>query len=262
MTIKISERKKSKFHLGTWHVNDPVRQWASWGYMSWCILDQCRDLDPCILNLSIFEDGRQTTVYLLTDVLPTTLNLSSEICTTNSKYPFQIDDFKWILTKLKNERLLCICCNLDTEANIVPCNSHVFGMEVIQHVSTVQDKNRDGSRFFSFKREREKEMITELTLTHSSLQLWNWPNSPTFISSCLSFPTGQWEIGMHPLYGTQTPLVFLPHTIWVSLSSAFPDFSSLTVPSLYLSGSGIKIHKTTWGHYKELQHTHSCFWMF
>lgn len=163
------KKKKSKFHLGTWHVNDPVRQWASWGYMSWCILDQCRDLDPCILNLSIFEDGRETTVYLLTDVLPTTLNLSSEICTTNSKHPFQIDDFKWILTKLKNEKLLCICCNLGTEANIVPCNSHVFGMEVIPHVSTVQDTNRDGSRFFSFKREREKEMITELTLTRSSL---------------------------------------------------------------------------------------------
>lgn len=103
---KFQKEKKSKFHLGTWHVNDPVRQWASWGYMSWCILDQCRDLDPCILNLSIFEDGRETTVYLLTDVLPTTLNLSSEICTTNSKHPFQIDDFKWILTKLKKWKVV------------------------------------------------------------------------------------------------------------------------------------------------------------
>lgn len=49
---------------------------------------------------------------------------------------------------------------------------------------------------------------------------------------------------MHPVYGTQTPLVFLPHTIRVSLSSAFPDFSSLTVPSLYFLGSGIKIYKS------------------
>lgn len=157
MTIKISERKKSKFHLGTWHVNDPVRQWASWGYMSWCILHHCHDLDPCILNLSIFEDRQQTTVYLLTDVLPTTLNLSSEICATDSKNPFQIDGFKWIFTKLKNEKLLCICCNLDTEANIVPSDSHVFGMEVVQHVSIVQDKNRDGERFFSLKKKREKK---------------------------------------------------------------------------------------------------------
>lgn len=103
-------------------------------------------------------------------------------------------------------------------------------------------KQRLGKVFFFL---REKEMIIKLILTCSSLSLRLIEFShvlfpPTFLSQQVS---GKLECIQYR--ALKLLWVFLPYTISVSLNSASPDISSLTLPSLYFLKSGLKFHKIT-----------------